>query len=271
MEKMNKNIVGVCPICKKGHIVERERRYTCDNTSKDNPCGFYIHKEIKRTQITPEIVQQLISQGKTDVMRFTNSNGDPFRARLALNGKAIAILFDNEYLKGKCPICGGRVQVTQNGYNCENRLKREGHRCTFHINKRLCNRELTKEEVENFLNGEVEILDKFYSSAGNEYAAYLELSEAGYVRTNSKISVCPKCGGTILVGSKGFNCSNYRMEGCKMRIPRKVAGHNLTFNDVKQLCERENHTTDDVEIKQANGQVIKRKLTFDESWDTITI
>ena len=271
MEKFNRNIIGVCPVCGKGNIIERERRYTCDNPSKDNPCGFYIHKEIKRTQITPDIVRQLIADKKTNVMRFTNAAGNPFRARLALDGKAINVLFDCEYLSGKCPICGGRVQVTQNGYNCENSLRRDGSKCSFHINKRLCNREITKEEVERFLNGEKVILDGFYSSAGNEYAAFLELTEAGYVRTNSKVSVCPKCGGTILVGSKGFNCSNYKMEGCRMRIPRRIAGHEMTFEDVTQLCERDNHTTDEVEIKQANGQVIKRRLTFDENWETITI
>ena len=272
MEKLNRNIIGVCPICGKGHIVERERRYTCDNASKENPCGFYIHKEIKRAQVTPEIARQLISQGKTEVIKFTNANGNPFYARLGLNGKAITFLFNTEYLNGKCPICGGRVQVTQNGYNCENSAKRDGGKCTFHINGRLCNREITKEEVESFLRGESQILDGFYSSAGNEYAAYLELSEMGYVRTNSKVSVCPKCGGVILVGSKGFNCSNYKTEGCRMRIPRIIAGHKLTCNDVRQLCERPNHTTDEVvEIKQANGQVIKRRLSFDENWETITI
>ena len=139
------------------------------------------------------------------------------------------------------------------------------------MNKWLCNRELTRDEVERFLSGEKDIIDGFISTAGNEFSGYLELSEAGYVRTNSKVSYCPKCGGIILVGTKGFNCQKFKTEGCRMKIPRKVAGHTLSLEDVRQLCERESHTTDPVDIRQANGEVIKRRLTFDENYDTITI
>jgi hypothetical protein len=165
--------------------------------------------------------------------------------------------------------------VTEKGYNCENRLIRNGingaRKCSFHINKRLCNRELTKEEVERFLKGEIDLLDGFNSSAGNDYAAFLQLSDAGYVRTCSRVSVCPKCGGTILVGPKAFNCSNFKLARCKMKIPRKIGGHELTYNEVKQLCERDDHTTDPVTITQSNGMKVMKKLTLDKDFETITI
>ena len=125
--------------------------------------------------------------------------------------------------------------------------------------------------MERFLSGEKDILDNFISTAGNEFSGCLELSETGYVRTSSVVSVCPKCGNVLLVGPKGFNCSKFKEEGCLMKIPRRIAGHNITIEDVRQLCERDDHTTEPVAIRQANGKVIKRRLTFDENYETITI
>ena len=250
--------IGICPVCGKGHIIEREKIFVCTNSS----CGFFMHKEIKNTTITPDIVRKIITEGRSDVMHFTNASGNSFTARIELEGN---------------PLCGGRVQITKNGYNCENRVKRDeieernGTKCSFHINKSLCNRELTREEVERFLAGKIDILDGFCSSAGNEYSAFLEISEAGYVRTNSRISVCPKCGGTILVGTKRFNCSNFKLKHCHMRFPRKIGGHYLTINDVRQLCESEDHTSDPVKIIQANGTTILKRMTLDTDLETITI
>ena len=269
MDNNARNTIGICPVCGTGHVIEKEQAYACDNRS----CGFFIHKEIKRRPITAETARKLITEGRSDVMGFTNASNNPFYARIIRNGKTLSVEFENEFLNGKCPLCGGRVQITERGYNCENRVKRTGNekKCSFHMNKWLCNRELSREEVERFLDGEKEILDNFISTAGNEFSGYLELSEAGYVRTNSVASVCPKCGNPILVGPKGFNCSKYKTEGCRMKIPRRIAGHNLTLEDVRQLCEREDHTTDPVDIRQANGEVLKRRLTFDENYETITI
>ena len=279
MDNNASNTIGICPVCGTGNVVEKEQAFACDNKS----CGFLIHKEIKNTQIYKETARKIITEGKSDVMRFANASNNPFHARLVLEDGSVRLDFENVFLKGKCPICGGRVQVTRNGFNCENKVSRTrlenwgehgtgyGRKCSFHINKRLCNRELAREEVERFLNGETEILDGFISSAGNEYSGFLELDEAGYVRTCSKVSTCPTCGGTILVGPKWFNCSKFKDEGCRMRIPRRIAGHYLTLEDVRQLCERKDHTTDPVEIRQANGEVIKRRLTFDDNYHTITI
>ena len=273
LEKMDKKPIGICPVCGKGHIIERDKIFVCTNSS----CGFFIHKEIKNTTITPEIARQIITDGRSEVLHFTNASGNSFTARIELDGNAINIQFDNEFLNGKCPLCGGRVQITKNGYNCENRVKRDemdernGFKCSFHINKSLCNRRLTREEVERFLAGKIDILDGFCSSAGNEYSAFLEISEAGYVRTNSRISVCPKCGGTILVGTKGFNCSNFRLKHCHMKFPRKIGGHYLTINDVRQLCESEDHTSDPVKVTQANGTTILKRMTLDTDLETITI
>lgn len=279
MDNNDSKTVGICPVCGKGRVIEKEQGFGCNNRS----CGFFIHKEIKRTAITAETARKLITEGKSDVMKFTNAFNNPFFARLIREGDTIRVDFDNDFLDGKCPLCGGRVQITKNGYNCENRVSRKkgekkygngwdiSKKCSFHMNKRLCNREITKEEAERFLDGEKEILDDFLSTAGNEFSGYLELSEAGYVRTCSRVSVCPICGGVILVGTRGFNCSNFKTEGCRMKIPRRVAGHDVTLEDVRQLCERDDHTTDPVDIRQANGEVIKRRLTFDENFETITI
>ena len=269
MEKNDRTTIGICPVCGTGHVIEMEQGFACDNKS----CGFLIHKEIKRTPISAEVARKIITEGRSDVMKFYNAGNSPFHARIILKEGAVCVEFDNVFLKGRCPICGGRVQVTEKGYNCENRVNRtaNGKECPFHMNKRLCNRELSKEEVERFLDGKTDILDGFTSSAGNEFSGFLELNEAGYARTCSKVSFCPKCGGTILAGPKGFNCSKFKTEGCWMKLPRRIGGHKLTMEDVRQLCESDNHTTEPVDIRLNNGEVVKRRLTLDENYETITI
>lgn len=253
-------IIGRCPVCGTGQVVEYAKRYACNNNIQGKTkCPFFIHKEIKKTVITPEIAECLVQNGKTELLTFTNAEGMPFKARLNVEGTCVKLAFDNEFIDGQCPICGGRVQVTKNGYNCENRLSKE--QCPFHINRRLGNRELTKEEVETFLRGDVRILDHFMSNMGAEYSAYLETTATGYVRTNSYISTCPECGGDVMVGPKAFNCSNYKTEGCQFRIPRTVFGHDITIEEAKSLCEK--GITEEVEIHLKNGTTVMKRLTFD--------
>lgn len=268
MEK-NKKVIGPCPICGSGQIVEHEKRYACTNEKNwPNPCKFYIHKEIKSAHITPDIVAELLKCGQTGQIEFINNDGNPFKAKLQLTGNTAQIVFDNVILKGRCPICGGRVQVTENGYNCENKLNKE-NACTFHINKTISNREITRQEVENFLEGKIEILDNFTSCAGNNFSAFLEISDEGYVRTSSRVSICPKCGGRLLVGTRAFNCENYRTEGCTFRIPRRISGHKITYEEVKQLCEE--GEAGPIKITLSNGKTIERKITFDHNYRTITV
>ena len=56
-----------------------------------------------------------------------------------------------------------------------------------------------------------------------------------------------------------------------MKLPRKVSGHKLTYDDVIQLCERDDHTTDPIEIKLANGKTVRKSLTLNSDYETITI
>lgn len=260
-------IIGKCPVCGTGQVIEYPKRYACDNAVGKTKCPFFMHKEIKKTVITPEIAESVIRDGRTEQLTFTNAEGMPFKARLVVDGTGVKLTFDNEFINGKCPICGGRVQVTKNGYNCENRMTKT--QCPFHINKKLGNRDITKEEVEKFLNGEVTILDHFMSNMGVEYSAYLETTSTGYVRTNSYVSKCPECGGDILVGPKFFNCSNYKTEGCQFRIPRKVFGHDITIKEAKSLCEE--GMTEEVEIPLKNGTTVNKRLTFDSRGRLMTI
>lgn len=56
------------------------------------------------------------------------------------------------------------------------------------------------------------------------------------LRKNSAnvVCECPKCGGDIIAGKKGYFCSNYK-EGCQGRLFAELCGAKITPNDITKL------------------------------------
>ena len=260
---------GLCPVCMRGHIIQEEKSFVCNNRLSEKPCYFRIFKSYHSTMLQEEDVRDLVEKGETHELQFINFMGNPFRARLqVVNGK-VETVFDNKYLKGVCPVCGGRIQITENGYSCENRFSKKGRLCHFYINKMFNNRLISEEEAEQFLAGERHILDHFFTNSGVEFSAIISVNPEGYVRTCTEISVCPQCGGNILIGTKAFNCSNFKSSNCKFHIPRTFSGYHLTIEDVKDLCEC--GVTDPVELKLLGNKTVRTRLTFGKNYEIITI
>ena len=120
----NKNVIGKCPVCG-GNVMETALGYCCDGTTKEG----------RRC----------------------------FQARFAIEHGKVEVELESHYLKGRCPICGGRVKKTSRGFACENHV---GHKasCSFYILGIICNRKITDEEVEAFLAGKALTLDGFSSN-----------------------------------------------------------------------------------------------------------
>ena len=51
------------------------------------------------------------------------------------------------------------------------------------------------------------------------------------------IGKCPRCGGTVIEGRKGFGCSRWRQQdgGCRWVIWKDVAGKDLTAAQAREL------------------------------------
>jgi DNA topoisomerase-3 len=78
--------LGVCPKCS-GAVYEDGMRYVCENnTGPNKTCDFKTGKVVLQQEISPEQVQKLLKEGKTDLLTNFKSNrtGRGFKAYLAL-------------------------------------------------------------------------------------------------------------------------------------------------------------------------------------------
>ena len=193
-------------------------------------------------------------------MTMWNVNGQPFQARfIIVNGK-VDVEIKSHYLQGRCPVCGGRVLKTGKGYACENSIPQDPL-CNFHVPGILGNRKITDSEMEDFLAGNAQVLDGFSNGDGKIFSSVLTLAEDGKVMLDSRIAVCPVCGGDILVSPTAFNCSNYSNPDvkCKFMAWRNIAGHVITKQEMQEICE-EGQTRELLELYKNNGAIFYKKL-----------
>ena len=265
----NKNVIGKCPVCG-GNVMETALGYCCDGTTKEGRrCQFVIHRQIHGVEITREICSQLLTSGRTDVMEMKNKCGQPFQARFVIKDGRIELEMGSHYMKGRCPICGGRVKKTSKGYACEHHVGKNPT-CDFYMMGIICNRKITDEEVESFLLGETLTLDGFSSNDGHLFSSTLRLNDLGSVSLESKITKCPVCGGDIHVGPKAYNCSNYKDKDhpCHFNIWRNISGHVVTAIEVRQICEK-GQTKDVLELFKDDGTVYYKRLGLNSEHDQI--
>ena len=261
-QEKESNIIGRCPVCGEGEIVSTSLGYQCNgkNHSKESKCNFTIYKVQHGVVLDEELVRELITEGRTRELQMVNKIGQPFNAFFIIKDGKICIDLKAHYMRGRCPICDGRMLKTSKGYACENSLLHE-QTCTFKINGVICGRNIQDEETETFLSGKSEILDGFTNQQGKVFASTLFIKEDGTIGLDSHISKCPVCGGDILVSPVAFNCSNYSNPEvqCRFSVWRNICGHTLSKDEMKQICE-EGATRDTLELFKANGRVYYKKL-----------
>jgi len=186
--------------------------------------------------------------------------------KLVIKDGKVQLAFPPRYLQGRCPVCGGRIKVTGKGYACENLFKKDDGHCNFFIGSTICNRVITEEEAENFLAGKKQILDGFCSKAGKHFSSLLSITVEGKVMLNSTICQCPQCGGEIRVGARAYNCSNYSKEDvkCQFSVWRTIDGHEVTPDEVKQLCDK-GETDEVIHFYRKDGSQFDKKLKLEDS------
>ena len=81
---MDSIILGQCPKCKEGDIVENKVGYGC--TKYKEGCNFFINKEICRKKISEAQVRKLVKSGQTDIIKgFKSKQEKEFTAVLKLD------------------------------------------------------------------------------------------------------------------------------------------------------------------------------------------
>jgi DNA topoisomerase-3 len=178
-DKISGAIVGVCPLCG-SDVVTKGKVYACSNTS----CKFKISKRILSGDISPEIVQELLTLGKTKKpISFKSSQGKKFQSFLILNeNKEVKFEFVNQKedisdeILGICPICKGNITEKVNSYGCST----EG--CTFRVGKYILTRPIQSSEMKEMLStGRTQKLSGFLSKNKKRFSAILKLTKEGKI------------------------------------------------------------------------------------------
>lgn len=176
---------------------------------------------------------------------------------------------DSKKIVGSCPVCGGNVVKTLKGFSCENSMG-DNPSCKFFVNGVVANRKMTDQDVAHLLTVKSEVFDGFSSNEGKAFSSALTIMPDGSIDLNSKVSVCPRCGGDIFVGMKGFNCSNFKdnENPCNFVVWRNIAGHLVSLAELRQVCEI-GVTSEEVSLFGATGDVYKKRLGLSSEKDKV--
>ena len=251
--------IGVtCPVCG-GEIETTPFGYGCSNYNKDGSgCRFAIGS-IAGRELNDEEVKQLLSEGRTGVLKgFTSKNKKKFSACLVMTkdeeGKP-NITFDfsqnePETIEGvSCPLCGGAIEIKPFGYGCTNYKAEDEAGCRFAIGK-IAGKDLNTAQVKELLtNGRTGTIRGFTSKNKKKFDACLMLGEDENGKKVLKFDFehveakkvkdvkCPLCQGDIVQTPFGYGCANYdrnKEDSCRFSIG-KIAGVKLKETQIKAL------------------------------------
>lgn len=183
------NGIGICPCCG-GTIKENSKAFGCSNYK--NGCEFVIWKNFRGKTINSSIVEKLITNKKTGVMKgFTNKDGKKYEAGIMLieSGKTkngvypvykMDIFFENSKPGNNlnnssvcttsliCPKCNKNMTNEKWNYKCA---------CGFSISKNICKRNISESDAKDIIqNGRTKKLNGFISKKGTSFSACLVLN-----------------------------------------------------------------------------------------------
>lgn len=146
-------VLGACPKCGK-NVIDKKSKYACCE------CDYKLNKTFFNTEIKPEIVKTLLKGDYTDLMQFTNKNGETEESRLMLDNKnfnyALAKKIRSNQTNqtselGKCPICNKNVIAGKNAFGC---FGVTDGTCNFKIPARFDQMSIHSKDIVKLLNGE---------------------------------------------------------------------------------------------------------------------
>jgi DNA topoisomerase-3 len=203
----------------------------------------------------------------------------------------------NQQPLGACPVCGGNVIEGKKGFGCANWREKDGA-CRFVIWKTIAGRTMDGEMVRTLLSGGVTPVMQFQSREGKEFSATLRLEQQSQdgpwqprfvfpeqsttkspdEKAEAKASdppilgKCPRCGGDVIEGKKGYGCRNWRSEdgGCRFVIWKEIAGKAIFPDVVNELLEK--GETDMIPgFMSRKGKEFSARLKLDEAFKTVFV
>ena len=194
-------VLGPCPKCKEGQVVENAKAYGCSRYREG--CNLTIWKTVARKKLTEKQAQLLMANGRTEKMQgFISKAGKKFAARLKFDDEfKVVFEFDDQPRNGSarserrpsaqeeppeetasaadpsaaltCPKCRqGQIIEGQRGFGC-NRY-RQG--CDFVVWKEMAGKKLTERQIQTLIaKGKTGIIKGFKSKKGSKFDARLKL------------------------------------------------------------------------------------------------
>ncbi len=172
---------------------------------------------------------------------------------------------------GKCPQCGGNVVKTLKGFACENSFG-EQPSCSFFLFSTIGNRRISDTEAVQLLLNKKILLDGFATKEGKCFTSILSFNLDGSVNMTSQIGTCPKCGGTLYVGSRSIGCSNFKhpQNLCNFTIWRNTSGHEFSLEELESLLS-EGATSSPVDTYDNKGNCQKHRFGFNDNKEVIQL
>lgn len=167
-----------CPSCQEGDIVETEKGYFCNKSTRDKRC-FMMAKKIASKAINQKQFKQLIENKETDEIEGFKGKKGPFSAKLKINGNKVDFEFVNKPKKTKeigfnCPFCSGKVVENKIGFGCSQWKEKS---CKFFVKKEISGKKISEKIVKELLqNKKTSKLEGFKSRKGSNYSASLKLN-----------------------------------------------------------------------------------------------
>lgn len=91
-EQVNTQIIGNCPVCNDGKMIDRQKFYGCSNYK--NGCTFSISKIISGKKLTQKNIKDLLEKRETSKIKgFKSKAGKEFEAILTVNNDKVSFKF----------------------------------------------------------------------------------------------------------------------------------------------------------------------------------
>jgi hypothetical protein len=251
----------VCPACGKGTLREGGIGYVCSYfVSADDLCRFVIYKNMFGHIITASEALALSAGEAIGPYELLRRDGSGFTASLQYDPatQSIAPVFAERALDGRCPRCGGEVQVGARYFACRNGSKESpGH---VFFGRVVAGVELPDGDAEALVRGEPTGYFVFTKKSGEEFTARLRLV-GGEAKFDSSVCPCPACGGTVMVGDKSYYCNRFKQTPpCDFHVFKEMGGRAVTPDMVATLCSR--GETGIMEFTTKDGKSIQRKIAL---------
>lgn len=247
--------VGKCPICGKDMIEGKTYYRCAGHTKENATCDFIFWKQQRFFEektgkaITKTQVKKLLKNGAVEVVCKKKDGSGTYPAVFKLGreekdgrvyyGLTMGFIdYDDPERDsiGVCPVCGAEMKEREKFYICSHYTK-ENATCDFvlwkeqRFFKEKTGRTITKSQIKTILKkGSVQVMCKKNDGTGT-YPALFRLAsimkdEKRYYGLRMEllsfdemekevIGKCPKCGGNVVVTTKGYFCEN---EECRFAL-----------------------------------------------------